>query len=116
MKTILVRFYNPKEVIDLSPRLSLDAEIRDWCFRVDRYDSEESALCAYEYYKRGCKWVALLVEDTDVDKWIDNAYTCIKLRCTDWLKRNFVYHNPNKRNFRIWNRKVMWRIRQRQGR
>ena len=116
MKTILVRFYNPKEVIDLSPRLSLDAEIRDWCFRVDRYDSEESALCAYEYYKRGCKWVTLLDEDTDVDKWIDHAYTCIKLRCNDCLKRNFVYHNPNKRNFRIWNRMVMWRLRQRQGR
>lgn len=93
--------------MDLSPRLSLDAEIRDWCFRVDRYDSEESALCAYEYYKRGCKWVTLLGEEVDVTGFIDTAYEHIKLHNTDWLRRHFVYHNPNKENLRTWIRKVM---------
>ena len=110
MKTILVRFYNPKKVMDITPE-TLEVEIKEWCFRVDKYDSETNALRAYEYAKNANTWSAILDENTDVGKWIDKAWNRIKHHDYKWFKENFRYNNDIKFHLGLWIKRVMWRLR-----
>ena len=87
-KTIFVRYYNPNEVMDVTPSTQ-DEEIKEWCFRVNRYDNEASALWAYANTP-GCEWSTLLDENADVQGFINEAYRSIKSKNYDWLERNFT--------------------------
>lgn len=88
MKTIFVRFYNPNEVMDVSPETT-DKEIKDYCFRVNKYDTAGGALDAYANTAID-GWSTILDDSVDVKYWIDEAYEHIKNKDIDWLENNFV--------------------------
>lgn len=88
MKTIFVRFYNPNDVMNVTPETA-DEEIKEYCFKVNKYESELGALMAYAETP-GTQWSTILDDDTDLDKWIDDAYEHIKNHDIDWLEENFV--------------------------
>lgn len=88
MKTIFVRFYNPNDVMDVTPATT-DEEIKEYCFKANKYESELGALMVYAETP-GTQWSTILDDDTDLDKWIDDAYEHIKNHDTDWLEENFV--------------------------
>lgn len=88
MKTIFIRFYDPKEVMDVTPEIT-DKEIKEYCFRVNKYETCQQALTAYAD-TGGVTWSTLLDESEDVDAWIEEAYKRIKNNDTDWLETNFV--------------------------
>lgn len=87
MKTILVRYYNPSEVMDVTPETTAD-EIKEYCFRVNKYTSEGAALNAYA--ETPCTWSTLLDETADVKKFVDEAYEHIKQHDMEWLEENFT--------------------------
>lgn len=88
MRTIFVRFYNPNDVMDFTPETT-DEEIKEYCFKVNKYASEQLALMAYAETP-GTQWSTILDDDTDIEKWIDDTYEHIKNHDTDWLEENFV--------------------------
>lgn len=88
MRTIFVRFYYPNEVMDVSPETT-DKEIKDYCFRVNKYETESGALDAYANTAIN-GWSTILSDDTDVKAWIDEAYEHIKNNDIEWLENNFV--------------------------
>ena len=88
MRTIFVRFYNPNEVMDVSPETT-DKEIKDYCFRVNKYETEVGALDAYANTAIN-GWSTILSDDIDVKAWIDEAYEHIKNNDIEWLENNFV--------------------------
>lgn len=88
MRTIFVRFYNPNDVMDVTPEIT-DEEIKEYCFRVNKYATEQGALMAYAETP-GTQWSTILDDDTDMEKWIDDAYEHIKNHDIDWLEANFV--------------------------
>ena len=88
MRTIFVRFYHPNDVMDVTPDVT-DEEIKEYCFKVNKYASEQGALMAYAETP-STQWSTILDDDTDIEKWIDDAYEHIKNHDTDWLEENFV--------------------------
>lgn len=88
MKTIFVRFYNPNDVMDVTPETT-DEEIKEYCFRVNKYTTEQGALMAYAETP-GTQWSTTLDDSTDMEKWIDDAYEHIKNHDIDWLEEHFV--------------------------
>ena len=88
MRTIFVRFYNPNDVMDVTPEIT-DNEIKEYCFRVNKYKTEQGALMAYADTP-GTQWSTILDDSTDMEKWIDDAYEHIKNHDTDWLEEHFV--------------------------
>lgn len=88
MRTIFVRFYNPNDVMDVTPEIT-DNEIKEYCFRVNKYTTEQGALMAYADTP-GTQWSTILDDSTDMEKWIDDAYEHIKNQDTDWLEEHFV--------------------------
>lgn len=88
MRTIFVRFYNPNDVMDVTPEIT-DDEIKEYCFRVNKYTTEQGALMAYAETP-GTQWSTILDDSTDMEKWIDNAYEHIKNQDIDWLEEHFV--------------------------
>lgn len=88
MRTIFVRFYNPNDVMDVTPEIT-DEEIKEYCFRVNKYTTEQGALMAYADTP-GTQWSTILDDSTDMEKWIDDAYEHIKNQDADWLEEHFV--------------------------
>lgn len=88
MRTIFVRFYNPNDVMDVTPEIT-DKEIKEYCFKANKYTTKQGALMAYADTP-GTQWSTLLDEDTDIEKWIDDAYEHIKNNDNNWLEENFV--------------------------
>ena len=90
MKIILVRYYNPSDVIDVTPETT-EQEMKEYCFRVNRYDTELQAL--YAYAETPAVWSTLLehaFDSKDVERWIDEAFEHIKNNDFVWLENNFV--------------------------
>lgn len=88
MKTIFVRYYHPRNIFsDLNGVTEQD--IRECCFKVNRYATYSDALSAYSN-TGGTAWSTLLDEDEDVEKWIDEAYEHIKSKDAAWLFMNFT--------------------------
>ena len=69
MRTIFVRFYNPNDVMDVTPEIT-DEEIKEYCFRVNKYTTEQGALMAYANTP-GTQWSTILDDSTDIENWID---------------------------------------------
>lgn len=88
MRTVFVRFYNPNEVMDVSPETT-DKEIKDYCFRVNKCNTESGALDAYANTAID-GWSTILDDSVDVKSWIDEAYEHIKNKDIEWLENNFV--------------------------
>lgn len=86
MKTLVI-FYDPNEVMDYTPETS-DEEVKEWCFRVRKYDNMTVALMSYA--DTPCMWSRLLEENDDVQAFIDEAWEHIKAMDEEWLERNFT--------------------------
>ena len=84
---ILVIFYDPNEVMDYTPEIS-DEEVKEWCFRVRKYDNMTAALMSYA--DTPCMWSRLLGENDDVQAFIDEAWEHIKAMDEEWLEHNFT--------------------------
>lgn len=94
MKTILVRYYNPCEVMEVSPSTT-EEEIKKYCFRANRYSNETAALIAYA--ETPCTWSTLLDDVVDpkelvelANDFINEAYQHIKAHDYDWLEQHFT--------------------------
>lgn len=87
MRTILVRFYNPSEIMDVNP-YTTDEEIKTSCFRVNKYESESD--CLWAYAETPATWSTILDENDDYHKFVDKAYEHIKNHDYDWLEEHFV--------------------------
>lgn len=87
MRTILVKFYNPNEVMDITSDTT-DEEIKKLCFRVNKYQTEFECLEAYA--NTPVDWSTILDENDDYCEFIDNAYKHIKDKDYDWLENHFV--------------------------
>lgn len=94
MRTVLVRYYDPCEVMDIDPSVT-EEEIKKTCFRANKYDNETNALIAYA--ETHCTWSTLLDDVADskelveiVQEFIDEAYEHIKAHDLDWLEQNFT--------------------------
>lgn len=87
MRTILVKFYHPSEVMDINPDTT-DEEIKTSCFRVVKYQTEFECLEAYA--NTPVDWSTILDENDDYHKFIDDAYEHIKHEDYDWLEEHFV--------------------------
>lgn len=61
MRTIFVRFYHPNDVMDVTPETT-DEEIKEYCFKVNKYASERGALMAYAETP-GTQWSTILDDD-----------------------------------------------------
>lgn len=94
MRTVLVRYYSPCEVMEITPETTED-EIKNTCFRANRYATESQALIAYA--ETPCTWSTLLDDVADpkelteiVKEFIDTAYEHIKAHDIEWLEQFFV--------------------------
>lgn len=92
MKTIYVKFYDPREIFpdEVIPELSDEQIIKD-CFRACKCSDETHALMVYA--NTMCTWSTLLdssMKEKDVDNWIHTAYEHIKNHDLDWLEANFT--------------------------
>lgn len=87
MKNLFVKYYDPSEVMDITPETT-EGEIVNYCFRACLYKDPGSALMAYA--NTPCTWSTLLDESTDINKWIASAWSHIKENDIDWLENNFT--------------------------
>ena len=87
MRTILVRFYHPAHVMDITPETT-DEEIKSSCFRVNKFETEFDCLQAYA--NTSVTWSTNLDENDDWKKFVDDAYEHIKNNDYDWLEEHFV--------------------------
>ena len=92
MKTIYIKFYDPKEIFpdEMLDSLS-NAEIIEECFRAFKCTDETSALMAYA--NTPCTWSTLLddsMSQEDVQNWIKEAYNHIKNHDYEWLEEHFT--------------------------
>ena len=85
--TILVEFYYPSSIIDILSCTD-DDKIKEQCFEVSKYDTEEQALDAYEHTQ--APWSIILDDDQDVNKFVDEAYDHLKNKDYRWLCKHFV--------------------------
>lgn len=88
--TVFVEFFYPSNVNDILS-LTTDDEIKEKCFVVSKYDTEEDALDAYEHTQ--APWSIILDDDEDVYKFVDEAYNHLKGNSHDdwrWLIKHFV--------------------------
>lgn len=85
--TVFVEFFYPSNVNDILS-LTTDNEIKEKCFVVSKYDTEEDALDAYEHTQ--APWSIILDDDQDVHEFIDKAYEALKNNDYRWLYKHFV--------------------------
>ena len=85
--TILVEFYYPSDVITILSCNS-DDKIKEQCFEVSKFDTEEQALDAYEQTQ--AVWSVIIDDDQDVHEFIDKAYEALKNNDYRWLYKHFV--------------------------
>ena len=94
MKTILVRYYDPREVMDITSDIT-EEEIKKACFRADKFKTEAGAL--FFYAETRCTWSTLLDDVADpkelveiVQEFINTAYEHIVANDIEWLEEHFV--------------------------
>jgi len=85
MENVLIVFNAPSD-LGMGEELT-DELIREKCFKVMRFDNGSEAL--WTYANLPCTWSHLVDEDTDTDKWCDEAFEHIKSHDYDWLEENF---------------------------
>lgn len=85
--TIFVEFYYPSDVKTILSCTD-DDKIKEQCFEVSKYDTEEEALDAYEQSK--AVWSVIIDDDQDVHDFIDKAYEALKNNDYRWLYKHFV--------------------------
>ena len=85
--TILVEFYYPSSIIDVLSCTD-DDKIKEQCFEVSKFDTEEQALEAYEQTK--AVWSVIIDNDQNVHEFIDKAYEALKNNDYHWLYKHFV--------------------------
>ena len=85
--TILVEFYYPSSIIDILSCTD-DDKIKEQCFEVSKYDTEEQAVDAYEHTQ--APWSIILDDDQDVNEFVDKAYEALKNNDYRWLYKHFV--------------------------
>ena len=92
MKTIYVKYYDPREIFpdEVISELT-DKQIISECFKAFKCQDETHALMTYA--NTMCTWSTLLddsMTEGDVNEWIEEAYEHIKLYDYDWLEKNFT--------------------------
>ena len=85
--TVFVEFYYPSSIMDILSCTD-DDKIKEQCFEVSKYDTEEEAVYAYEQTK--APWSIILDDDQDVHEFIDKAYEALKNNDYRWLYKHFV--------------------------
>ena len=85
--TIFVEFYYPSDVKTILSCTN-DDKIKEQCFEVSKYDTEEEAVDAYEHTQ--APWSIILDDDQDVNKFVDEAYDHLKNNDYRWLCKHFV--------------------------
>ena len=85
--TVFVAFYYPSDVKTILSCNS-DDKIKEQCFEVSKFDTEEEALDAYEQTQ--AIWSVIIDDDQDVHKFIDEAYEALKNNDYYWLYEHFV--------------------------
>lgn len=85
--TVFVEFYYPSSIIDILSCTD-DDKIKEQCFEVSKYDTEEQALDAYEHTQ--APWSVILDDDEDVYKFVDEAYNRLKNNDYRWLYKYFI--------------------------
>ena len=85
--TVLVEFYYPSSIIDILSCTD-DDKIKEQCFVVSNFDTEEQALDAYETTQ--APWSIILDNDQDVNEFIGKAYEALKNDDYHWLYKHFV--------------------------
>ena len=85
--TVFVEFYWLTNVMDILS-CTTDNDIKEKCFEVSKYDTEEEALDAYEQSQ--AVWSIILDDDQDVNKFVDEAYDHLKNKDYRWLCKHFV--------------------------
>ena len=85
--TILVEFYYPSDVKTILSCTD-DDKIKEQCFEVSKFDTEEEAVYAYEHTQ--APWSIILDDDQDVNKFVDKAYEALKNNDYHWLHKHFV--------------------------
>ena len=85
--TVFVEFYWLSNVMDILSCTD-DDKIKEQCFVVSKYDTEEQALDAYEHTQ--APWSVIIDDDQDVNKFVDEAYEHLKHNDYRWLCKHFV--------------------------
>ena len=85
--TVFVEFYYPSSIIDVLS-CNTDDKIKEQCFEVSKYDTEEEAVDAYEQSQ--AVWSVIIDDDQDVHEFIDKAYEALKNNDYHWLYKHFV--------------------------
>ena len=85
--TVFVEFYYPSDVKTILSCTD-DDKIKEQCFEVSKYDTEEEALYAYEHTQ--APWSIILDNDQNVNKFVDEAYEALKNNDYRWLCKHFV--------------------------
>ena len=85
--TIFVEFYYPSSIIDVLSCTD-DDKIKEQCFEVSYFDTEEEAVDAYEISK--AVWSVIIDDDQDVHEFINKAYEALKNNDYRWLYKHFV--------------------------
>ena len=85
--TVFIEFYYPSDVKTI---LSCDTDdkIKKACFVVTKYATPEEALYAYEHTQ--APWSAIIDDDQDVHKFVDEAYEALKNNDYHWLYKHFI--------------------------
>lgn len=86
MKTVLVRYYSPEDIGIPHPEQT-KANIKKFCFKVNKFKTEGIALEAYA--NLSCAWSTLLDETDNVNDFIKIALNHILERDLVWLEQNF---------------------------
>ena len=85
--TVFIEFYYPSSIIDILSCTD-DDKIKEQCFEVSKFDTEEEAVDAYEHTQ--APWSIILDDDQDVNKFVDEAYDHLKNNDYRWLCKHFV--------------------------
>ena len=85
--TVFIEFYYPSSIIGILSCTD-DDKIKEQCFEVSKYDTEEEAVNAYEQSK--AVWSVIIDDDQDVHEFIDKAYEALKNDDYRWLYKHFV--------------------------
>ena len=85
--TVFVEFYWLSNVMDI---LSCDTDdkIKEKCFVVSKFDTEEQALDMYEQSQ--ASWSVIIDDDQDVHEFINKAYEALKNNDYHWLYKYFI--------------------------
>ena len=85
--TVFIEFYYPSSIIDILSCTD-DDKIKEQCFEVSKFDTEEEAVDAYEQTES--VWSVILDDDQDVNKFVDEAYDHLKNNDYRWLRKHFL--------------------------